>query len=178
MKISFFIILTLFLTILQTTAFPDFFLYYHSFDLLIIIILYLSLNFTHPGIICVIMLIGCTVDSISGVHFGLYLTTYIWIYVIVQALKQFVFARNILFYIGIAVMAVAIESLFFILSVLINQGGDGVLSLNYYLMAKQMIIALIVIPIALEIILIVQKKYEVIIINVTGTIKNKLDYSN
>lgn len=177
MKISFFVILTLFLTILQTTAFPDFFLSYHSFDLLIINILYLSLVFTHPGMIVAVILIGCIVDSISGVHFGLYLTTYIWIYVIVQGLKQFVFLRNMGFYIIIAATAVVIESLFLILSVFINQGNNGVLSLNFYLMAKQMFWACIFIPLALEIIRITQKKYEIVFINFTRRMKKKSDYN-
>ncbi|MCD4740911.1 MAG: hypothetical protein K8R67_00305 [Desulfobacteraceae bacterium] len=177
MKISFFVILTLFLTIMQTAVFPDFFLSHHSFDLLIINIIYLSLVFTHPGVIIAVIVIGCIVDSVSGVHFGLYLTTYIWIYVIVQGLKQFVFLRNIGFYIIIAATAVVIESVFLILSVFINQGNNGVLSLNYYLMAKQMFWASVFIPLALEIITIVQKKYEVIFTNFTSKMKKKSDYT-
>ncbi len=178
MKISFFILLTLFLTIIQTTAFPDFFLSNHSFDLMIINILYLSLVFKHPAIIFVIILIGCAVDSVSGVYFGLYLTTYIWIYVIVQGLKEFVFSKNIVFYIVIAFVAVAIESIFLILSVFINQGKSGVTSLNYYLMIKQIFFACIFIPIALEIITIIKKKYEIIITSLVNKIKSNSDSFN
>ena len=178
MKISFFILLTLFLTIIQTTAFPDFFLAHHSFDLLIIIIIYLGLIFKNPAIIFVVILIGIAVDSVSGVYFGLYLTTYIWIYVIVQGLKIVVFSRNIVFYVVIAIAAVAIESIFLILSVFINQGKTGVASLNYYLMIKQMFWACIFIPLALEMITIVQKKYEIIVTNLTSKIKRNSDYYN
>ena len=175
MKISFFVILTLFLTILQTTAFPDFFLAHHSFDLLIVNIIYLSLVFSHPGMIIFVILIGCIVDSVSGVYFGLYLTTYLWIYLIVQGLKQVVFLRNIVFYVIIAAVAVAIESIFLTLSVFIYQGKNGVLSLNYFLMAKQMFWACIFIPLSFGIITFVQKKYEIIITNIAGRMQKKSD---
>ena len=175
MKIFFFVILTLFLTVLQTTVFPDFFLSHHSFDLLIINIIYLSLVFTHPGMIVFVVLIGCIVDSVSGVHFGLYITTYLWIYLIVQGLKQVAFLRNIVFYVIIAAAAVTIESLFLTLSVFINQGKNGVLSLNYYLMAKQMLWACIFIPLALETITIVRKQSEIILTSFTSRIQKKSD---
>ncbi len=175
MKISFFILLTLFLTIIQTTAFPDFFLSHHSFDLIIIIVLYLSLVFKHPSIIIVVILIGCIVDSVSGVYFGLYITTYVWIYAIVQGLKLFVFSRNIVFSVIVAIAAITTESLFLILSVFINQGEDGLASLNYYLIIKQMFLACIFIPLALELITIIRKKYEIII---TSFINNKNRDSN
>lgn len=178
MKISFFILLTLFLTIIQTTVFPDFFLIYHSFDLLIINILYLSLVFTHPGMIVVVIIIGCIVDSVSGVYFGLYLTTYLWIYIVVQVLKQFVFSKNILFYFIIAVTAIVIESMFLVLSVFIDQGKSGVLDLNFYLLAKQIVLACIFIPICLELITKIQKKYEIIVSIIAGRIKPKSNYYN
>jgi len=178
MKISFFILLTFFLTIIQTAAFPDFFLSNHFFDLLIIIILYLGLTFKHPAIIFVVVLIGSVVDSLSGVYFGLYLTTYIWIYIIVQGLKLFVFSRNTVFYLVISITAVSIESLFLIISVFISQGKSGVASLNYYLMLKQMFLACIFIPLSLVIITFIQKKYEIFIENLSSKINRNSDYSN
>lgn len=178
MKISFFILLTLFLTIIQTTAFPGFFLSNHSFDLIIIIILYLSLVFKHPSIIIVVILIGCVVDSVSGMYFGLYITTYIWIYAIVQGLKLFVFSRNIVFSVVISVAAVAIESIFLILSVFINQGKSGVASLNYYLMIKQMFLACIFIPLSLELITMVRKKYEIVITSLIDKKNRNSNYFN
>jgi rod shape-determining protein MreD len=176
MKISFFILLTLFLTIIQTTVFPDFFLSWPSFDLLIINILYLSLVFTHPGMIVAVIIIGCIVDSVSGVYFGLYLTTYLWLYVIVQVLKQFVVSSNILFYVIISAIAIIIESLFLTLSVFIDQGKDGLASLNYYFMVAQLLLACLFIPLALEIITIVQKKYEIILSGITGRIGKNSEF--
>ena len=178
MKISFFLLLTFFLTIIQTAAFPDFFLSHNSFDLLIINIIYLALTFKHPAIICVVILIGSFMDSISGVYFGLYLTTYIWIYVIVQILKLFVFSRNIIFYVIIAVFAVATESIFLILLIYINQGESGLNSINYSLIAKQAFLAFIFIPVSLEIITTIQEKYEIIIKHISSEIKLKIDYFN
>lgn len=95
-----------------------------------------------------------------------------------QVLKQFVFSRNIVFYVVIAVAAVAIESIFLILSVFINQGKSGVESLNFYLMAKQMILACIFIPLGLTIITTIRRKYESIIANFTNKIKRDSDYFN
>ena len=128
--------------------------------------------------ILAIILIGCIIDSISGVYFGLYLTTYLWIYIVVQVLKQFVFLRNIIFYVIIAAIAIVIESMFLTLSIFIDQGKNGVLSLNYYLMAKQLFLACFFIPLALEIITIVQKKYEIIIGSIAGKMKQNSGYFN
>ena len=178
MQISFFILVTLFLTIIQTAAFPDFFLSNHTFDLLIIIIIYLGLIFKHPAIIFVVILIGFVADSFSGVYFGLYLTTYIWIYVIVQGLKLFVFSKNLTFYIVIALIAVTVESLFLMISVFINQGETGVASLNYYLIVKQMFLACIFIPISLEVLTFIHNKYEIIIASIQRNIKRNSDYFN
>ena len=178
MKISFFILLTLFLTILQTTILPDFYISHHSFDLLIINILYLSLGFEHPAMVIVVIMIGCIVDSVSGVYFGLYLTTYLWIYALVQVLKQFVFSRNIFFYLIIAAASVLIESIFLTLSIFIDQGKSGVLSLNYYLMIEQMVWACLFIPLAFGIITIVQKQYEIIFTNIAVNMKKKSDFYN
>jgi len=157
MKIVIFILLTLCLIIIQTAAFPDFFLSNHFFDLLLINIIYISLVSRHPATILIVILIGTVVDSVSGMYFGLYLTTYIWIYVIVQGSKQIVFSRNIVFYIVISFVAVTIETLFLILSVFINMGQSGVAALNYYLMVKQIILASVFIPIVLKIVTVFQK---------------------
>jgi uncharacterized membrane protein len=117
-------------------------------------------------------------DSISGVYFGLHLITYLWIYVGVQVLKQFVFSRNIVFYLLIAAVSVLLELIFLTFSIFIGQGREGLSSLDYFSMAEQIFWACIIIPPAFSVITKVQKSYELILTNISGKIKKKSDYYN
>ncbi len=160
MKVSFLVFLSFFLVILQTTILPEFSFFGHLFDLIIINILYVSLFFSHPAVIFIVIFIGVVMDSISGSPFGFYVSAYIWMYIMVKALKQYVFPTSFFIMPIVAVLALLIEHFFLIVTVFILHGKKSVMVLNYSLMAEQLVWAFFVIPVAIRLIFSSQEAYE------------------
>ncbi|MCG8683450.1 MAG: hypothetical protein MI892_01130 [Desulfobacterales bacterium] len=85
-------------------------------------------------------------DSLSGVPFFLHTFTYIWIYLIVQLFRQFVFQRSALFVMVVSLISVSIHQGLILFSVFLAQGEAGVMAMNYGLILRQMIWGLLFIP--------------------------------
>ncbi|MCK5836927.1 MAG: hypothetical protein KAH09_06640, partial [Desulfobacula sp.] len=83
MNAVFFVLFTGVLIILQTIVLPSFDWFSQCFDLMIINVLFLSLVSSHYAMVFAIILIGCIMDSVSGVPFCLHIFSYVWIYIIV-----------------------------------------------------------------------------------------------
>jgi len=120
MKWLFFILISLFLIILQTVIFPGASWFSNSFDLNIILIIFLSLNFPRYWTAAVIACIGGVMDSLSGGPFFVYLFSYIWIFLIVHMARQFVFQTSILFVMVVGLLSVAIQQGIFFFSVVVR----------------------------------------------------------
>ncbi|MCP4023691.1 MAG: hypothetical protein GY729_17735 [Desulfobacteraceae bacterium] len=146
MTFVFFAILTLFLIILQTVILPEFSWYPQCFDLLIIDILFLSLTFTRYSMLVFIVLIGAVMDSVSGAPFCHYIFSYLWIFLIVQLLKRFVFPKSVMFVFIISVVSVLIQHGLVLFSVYVNHGQQGVGAMDFILMLKQVLWGVLVIP--------------------------------
>lgn len=69
------------LVLFQTTVMPYFHLFDRFYDLLSPFVIYLSLFHSPRQSIPVILFFGFVMDSLSGGPFGLYLTTYIWLFI-------------------------------------------------------------------------------------------------
>ena len=130
MTTLFFIILTLFLIVMQTIILPSFSWFAQCFDLLIINVLFLSLISSHFSMIAVIIIIGCIMDSISGVPFCYHILSYSWVYIIVQLVKQFFFKQSIIFILIISVVSVLIQHGLLLFPVFVNQGCKPVLEFD------------------------------------------------
>ena len=111
MKALFLITLTLFLIILQSTVFPYFLWFDQCFDLLIIDILFLSLIASRHSIIFAVIAIGFAMDSISGVPFCYHVFSYLWIYIMVNIVRQLFFDLSVLFVIIISFLSVIIQKI-------------------------------------------------------------------
>jgi len=146
MNFSFFSIVTLALIICQSILFPGFFWFSQCFDILIIPVLYMSLVYSRYGVILAILVIGGIMDSISGVPFFLHIFSYLWVFFIVQLVKQFVFQRSAMFMIVVSLVAVSIQEGLMIFSVFLSQGQAGVLDLDFSLVIRQMIWGMVIIP--------------------------------
>ena len=153
-------ILSLLLIVLQTTVLPEISVINNTFDLLIINVLYLSLLFHHLRVLCGIVVIGCIMDSLSGSPFGLFVSSYIWIYILVQLMKPVFFSRSLFFLPAITVFSVMIEYIFLLLSVFISSGSQGVLSLNFSLMIKQLLLAAVLIPLAVKLVFVLGRYWD------------------
>jgi len=80
----------LLLVILQTTIMPYLPLLDKFYDLLIPFIVYLSLSRPVRESLPFILFLGYIMDNLSGGPFGLYLTTYFWLYVGVKGITMFI----------------------------------------------------------------------------------------
>jgi rod shape-determining protein MreD len=93
----------LFLIILQTTIMPYLPLLDKFYDLLIPFIVYLSLSRPVRESLPFILFLGFIMDNLSGGPFGLYLTTYFWLYVGVRGITMFIQVGNRLLIIALIV---------------------------------------------------------------------------
>ncbi len=146
MNAVFFFILTVFLIIFQTVYLPSFFWFSQCFDLMIINIILLSLFYTHYAVILIIILVGCIMDSISGVAFFHHIISYLWIYLMVQLFKQFVFQRSYTFVLIVSLVSVLIQQGLIVFSVFIEQGRQVVWQMDFTLMIRQLFWGGLVIP--------------------------------
>ena len=146
MNVLFFILLTLFLIVMQTVILPSFSWFAQCFDLLIIDILFLSLISSHYSMVFVIIIIGCIMDSISGVPFCYHIFSYLWIYIIVQIARQLLFQRSIVFIFIISIVSVFIQHSLLLFSVFANQGGNIIWEFNSGLLIRQLFWGFIFIP--------------------------------
>jgi rod shape-determining protein MreD len=80
----------LFLVILQTTVMPYIPLLDKVYDLLIPFIVYLGLFRPVRESLPFVIFLGFIMDNLSGGPFGLYLTTYFWLYVGVKGITMFI----------------------------------------------------------------------------------------
>jgi len=93
----------LFLVIMQTTVLPYLPLMDKFYDLLIPFIIYLSLSRPVRESLPFVLFLGFIMDNLSGGPFGLYLTTYFWLYVGVKGVMTFIQVGNRFFIITLIV---------------------------------------------------------------------------
>lgn len=84
-----YIIISICLVLCQTAVFPFFFNAHTSYDLMLVFILYLG--FYRPLFegIPMLFFLGFLMDCLSGSPFGVYTTTYVWLFVAVRATIQY-----------------------------------------------------------------------------------------
>jgi len=145
MNALFFIFLTFFLIVIQTVVLPSFSWFAYCFDLLIINVLFLSLISNHYSMIFVIIIIGCVMDSISGVPFCYHVFSYLWIYLIVYIAKQLLFQRSLVFLLIISILSIAIQHGLLFFSLFVSP-GDIDLNIDLTLLIRQIFLGLALIP--------------------------------
>jgi cell shape-determining protein MreD len=116
MTYCFYICVCLCLVIFQTTIIPHIPLFNNFYDLLIPFIIYLGLFRPAREGILFILALGFLMDNLSGGPFGLYLTTYFWLFIVVKIVIQYVHVNNILL-LFIVAAGVLMENIIFIASV-------------------------------------------------------------
>jgi len=89
MTVLFYILVSLCLVLIKTTLIPGLPLFEKFYDLLIPIIIYLSFFRRKLEGIPIVLFFGLIMDSLCGGPMGLYLTTYIWLYLGMRWMAQF-----------------------------------------------------------------------------------------
>ncbi len=111
MTILFYILVSLGLVIIKTALIPGATALGKFYDLLIPIVIYLSLFRTLREGIPILLFFGLIMDSLCGGPAGLYLTTYVWLYVGIRWAGQVLHSGSLI-WMGLAVaIGVAFESL-------------------------------------------------------------------
>ncbi|MEN8210381.1 MAG: hypothetical protein ABFR31_01575 [Thermodesulfobacteriota bacterium] len=152
MKALFLIILTFFLIILQSIIFPYFSWFDQCFDLLIIDVLFLSLIASRHSMIFAVIVVGCAMDSISGVPFSYHIFSYLWIYIMVNIVRQLFSDQSVLFIILISIISVIIQHVLLLFSIFINNSQDFFLEFDFGLLIKQTFWGFLFIPLSIWVI--------------------------
>ncbi len=146
MNALFFIFSTLFLITLQTVILPGFSFFPYTFDLLLIIVLFLSLISTHFSTAVAVSLMGIVMDSLSGVPFFYFTFSYLWVFMIVQLVKQFLFKQSRVFIVIISLVSVLIQQGLFVFSVLIRSDTTTVPSIDMTMFIYSAVLGTLLIP--------------------------------
>jgi hypothetical protein len=96
MTVLFYILVSLFLVIIKTTLIPGLPLFEKFYDLLIPIVVYLAFFRSTKEGIPIVLFFGIIMDSLCGGPTGLYLATYLWLYLAVWWLSRFLHAGNVM----------------------------------------------------------------------------------
>ncbi|MBU1162805.1 MAG: hypothetical protein KKA75_01480 [Proteobacteria bacterium] len=123
MTYCFYMCVCLCLVIFQTTIIPHISLFNNFYDLLVPFIIYLGLFRSARESIPFILVLGFLMDNLSGAPFGLYVTTYFWLFIIVKLVIRYLHAHNNILLLFIVAAGVLMENIIFIASVSI-QGPD------------------------------------------------------
>lgn len=152
MNFLFFFFLTLILIVLQTVVLPTFFWFPHSFDLMIINVLYLSLFSIRYWVPLCLIIIGSIMDSLSGAPFFLHTTAYLCIYLIVFFLRRLVFQHNTIFVFIVGLASACIYQGLVMFSIFLIEGRKAIATADCRLGIGQLIWAAVGIPIGIWIV--------------------------
>jgi len=152
MQYFFYMVLCLFLIILQTTIMPYLSVFRQHYDLLLVFVLYLSLYRPVREGLPVLFLLGLVMDNLSGGPLGFFITTYFWIFIFAVWGTKFLHAGNRILILMVVAAGVLIENFIF-LGYLAMQGEGPRISREIFdKMALQMLWAILTGPVLLVLI--------------------------
>ena len=137
------------LVLFQTTVMPYFHLFDRFYDLLSPFVIYLSLFRSLRQSIPVILFFGFLMDSLSGGPFGLYLTTYIWLFIGVKWIITFLHLGDSLFLPFLVAAGVLLQNCIFIGTIAMFEPGTQFLSAAVSIVTIQVLWAIFTGPILL-----------------------------
>ena len=137
------------LVLFQTTVMPYFHLFDRFYDLLSPFVIYLSLFQSLRQSIPVILFFGFLMDSLSGGPFGLYLTTYIWLFIGVKWIITFLHLGDSLLLPFLVAAGVLLQNCIFIGTIAMFEPGTQFLSAAISIVTVQVLWAIFTGPIFL-----------------------------
>ena len=175
MKWLFWGILSLFLIVFQTVLLPRLSASFYCFDLTIILIVYISLHFSHYLAVAVIAGMGGIMDCLSGAPFFLYTFSYIWIFLIVRLARQLVFQTSVLFVLVVSLVSVTIQQGVFLFSLFARQEYTGAWPMSLSLMVQQVAWGGVLIPLGVGMISAGNRHWQAFIQHIVKIRENKRD---
>ncbi len=122
MQYLFYLLLCLILIVLQTTILPNSFGSLRFYDLIIPVAIYFSLYRPFREGFPVLLLAALAMDMISGAPAGIYLTTYIWLFLAFRQTWRFFDVKHSYFYPVLVVIGVLFQLLIFWVVISIHAG--------------------------------------------------------
>ncbi len=117
MAYFFHFVICFFLIIFQTTVMPFFPVFDRFYDLLFPFVVFLSLFRPLRESIPVVVFFGFVMDTLSGGPFGLYLTTYLWLFAGVKWMTTFLDVNDSVLLLFVVTSGVLIQNLIFIAAI-------------------------------------------------------------
>jgi len=142
----FFFFSTLILVITQTVVLPGLSWFSHSFDLMIVNVLYLSLYSQRYWVPICLVFIGSIMDSLSGAPFFLHTSAYLCIYLMVFFLRRLVFQHSAVFVFIVSLASACIYQALVMFCVFLLQGYKAIAATDFQLFIGQIIWAAVGIP--------------------------------
>lgn len=161
MTILFYILVSLCLVVIKTTLIPSMPFFDKFYDLLIPIIIYLSLFRPLREGVPIVLFFGLIMDSLCGGPMGLYFTTYVWLYMGMRWLGQFLQAGNLFLFAAAVAGGVFFETII-LLSYMLLLTPDAIIPVDTAkTVFMQIIWALITGPLIMLIISWAQKQIDI-----------------
>ena len=135
--------------VIQTTLFPLFSWLTDFYDLLIPFVVYLGLFRSLKEGLPVVFFLGLTMDTLSGGAFGIYSTTYFWLYACIVWLIGFFHFKNNFLLPFIVVVGVLVENLVFLGTITLGSPGGALPQGTVRTLAIQLLWALFTGPLLL-----------------------------
>lgn len=113
--------ISLFLIVLKTVIIDFFPFALNFYDPLIALVLYLALFRPVRENVVVMIALGVVMDTLSGGPFGIYLTTYFWLFAIVRYITRFLQFSNTIILPFVVAGGVALENFVFAVTIAMSQ---------------------------------------------------------
>lgn len=138
------------LVILQTTVLPNIPLAGQFYDLLIPLLVWLTLFRPAHESLPFVFFLGLLMDNLSGTPFGLYLTTYFWLYIGVKMVASYLQIGNKLLLALIVCSGVLLQNLLMVCTALIVDSTWLPSTESVTIVASQLLWALVTGPLILS----------------------------
>jgi rod shape-determining protein MreD len=110
--------------IAQTTLIPRLAFASHFFDLMLALVIYLAVFRPLPEALPFMLFLGVLMDNVSGGPFGLYLTSYVWVFIGARAAAKVVRAESAILIVLTLISAVAAQNALFLATRGVAGHGD------------------------------------------------------
>ncbi len=116
MNAIFSIVLGIFFVVIQSACLPQLSPSCRFFDMLLPLVIYLSVFRSVVESLSLVVLFGLVMDALSGCPFGLYIITYIWLFLGVRGSMRFLDAGSYFLFPLILMLGMVFENLLFLFS--------------------------------------------------------------
>lgn len=135
----FYIMVFLGVAVFNTTMVAHLPFFYGFYDPLLMFVIYIGFYRSIRESLLFIILFGIAMDAISGGPFGLYTTSYIWLYVFVIWLTRFMRVTNTMILPGVVICSVIIQNMIFLGSMTLLDPTVSIPSFSFKIVFLQIV---------------------------------------